>query len=147
RVARRIGGHPPAQTLVFLRCASARTATARLDAAPGFRGASSCLHRAPSALCDCRGERTGDSAAFALHPPRARVLPFSDRAAPRGPSERESMTSATTQTPSFADLGVPARLVDVLVAEGRPTPFPIQQATLPSTLAGRDVLGRGKTGS
>jgi superfamily II DNA/RNA helicase len=57
------------------------------------------------------------------------------------------MTSATTQTPSFADLGVPARLVDVLVAEGRPTPFPIQQATLPSTLAGRDVLGRGKTGS
>ncbi|WP_261165716.1 DEAD/DEAH box helicase [Microbacterium sp. Marseille-Q6965] len=57
------------------------------------------------------------------------------------------MTSATTQTPTFADLGVPARLVDVLVAEGRPTPFPIQQATLPSTLAGRDVLGRGKTGS
>ncbi|OCG74552.1 DEAD/DEAH box helicase [Microbacterium sediminis] len=57
------------------------------------------------------------------------------------------MTSATTQTPTFADLGVPASLVDVLVAEGRPTPFPIQEATLPSTLAGRDVLGRGKTGS
>jgi len=57
------------------------------------------------------------------------------------------MTSATTQTPTFADLGVPASLIDVLVAEGRPTPFPIQQATLPSTLAGRDVLGRGKTGS
>ncbi|HLT66414.1 MAG TPA: DEAD/DEAH box helicase, partial [Microbacterium sp.] len=29
----------------------------------------------------------------------------------------------------------------------RPTPFPIQAATLPSTLAGMDVLGRGKTGS
>jgi len=52
----------------------------------------------------------------------------------------------TTQ-PTFAELGVPAALVDVLVAEGRPTPFPIQAATLPSTLAGRDVLGRGKTGS
>ncbi|WP_192814861.1 DEAD/DEAH box helicase, partial [Tsukamurella sp. 1534] len=29
----------------------------------------------------------------------------------------------------------------------RPTPFPIQADTLPDTLAGRDVLGRGKTGS
>jgi len=49
--------------------------------------------------------------------------------------------------PSFADLGVPANLVDALVAMDRPTPFPIQAATLPSTLAGMDVLGRGKTGS
>ncbi|MGI6878736.1 DEAD/DEAH box helicase [Microbacterium sp. gxy059] len=57
------------------------------------------------------------------------------------------MTSADTQTPSFADLGVPSVLVDALVAVDRPTPFPIQRETLPSTLAGRDVLGRGKTGS
>ncbi|WP_221586086.1 DEAD/DEAH box helicase [Microbacterium sp. G2-8] len=57
------------------------------------------------------------------------------------------MTSADTQTSSFADLGVPAYLVDALVAVDRPTPFPIQRETLPSTLAGRDVLGRGKTGS
>ena len=28
-----------------------------------------------------------------------------------------------------------------------PTPFPIQAATLPDSLAGRDVLGRGRTGS
>lgn len=57
------------------------------------------------------------------------------------------MTSESHPSPTFADLGVPARLVDVLVADGRPTAFPIQEATLPSTLAGRDVLGRGKTGS
>ena len=58
------------------------------------------------------------------------------------------MTTAPTQTePTFADLGVPSNLIDVLVAEGRPTPFPIQRETLPSTLAGHDVLGRGKTGS
>ncbi|MER7798244.1 DEAD/DEAH box helicase [Microbacterium sp. NPDC096154] len=57
------------------------------------------------------------------------------------------MTSADQQTPSFADLGVPSVLVDALVAMERPTPFPIQRETLPSTLAGRDVLGRGKTGS
>ncbi|WP_156760651.1 DEAD/DEAH box helicase [Microbacterium karelineae] len=57
------------------------------------------------------------------------------------------MTAAPAQTPSFADLGVPSDLVDALIAADRPTPFPIQTATLPSTLAGRDVLGRGKTGS
>ncbi len=48
---------------------------------------------------------------------------------------------------TFADLGVPAALVDVLAAQGKTTPFPIQADTLPDTLAGRDVLGRGKTGS
>ncbi|GAA4832389.1 DEAD/DEAH box helicase [Garicola koreensis] len=48
---------------------------------------------------------------------------------------------------TFAQLGVPAPLVDVLAAEGKTDAFPIQQQTLPDTLAGRDVLGRGKTGS
>ena len=48
---------------------------------------------------------------------------------------------------TFADLGVPARLVNALTAQGIVTPFPIQVDTLPDTLAGRDVLGRGKTGS
>lgn len=50
-------------------------------------------------------------------------------------------------TPSFADLGVPAPLVAALTARGITEPFPIQTATLPDALAGRDVLGRGKTGS
>ncbi|MCB1298616.1 MAG: DEAD/DEAH box helicase [Microthrixaceae bacterium] len=53
----------------------------------------------------------------------------------------------TAQTPSFASLGVPAPLVRVLAAQGKTEPFPIQLDTLPDTLAGRDVLGRGKTGS
>ncbi|WP_051215597.1 DEAD/DEAH box helicase [Granulicoccus phenolivorans] len=48
---------------------------------------------------------------------------------------------------SFADLGVPAELVEALRGMDRITPFPIQADTLPDTLAGRDVLGRGKTGS
>ncbi|WP_062203223.1 DEAD/DEAH box helicase [Demequina salsinemoris] len=47
----------------------------------------------------------------------------------------------------FADLGVPTQLTTVLEREGKTTPFPIQEDTLPDTLAGRDVLGRGKTGS
>ena len=54
-----------------------------------------------------------------------------------------SVLSETT----FASLGVPRALVDVLAADGVTTPFPIQAATLPDSLAGRDVLGRGRTGS
>src|ERR1700751_3618719 len=48
---------------------------------------------------------------------------------------------------TFAELGVPTRLINELAAQGIATPFPIQVDTLPDTLAGRDVLGRGKTGS
>ena len=47
----------------------------------------------------------------------------------------------------FAGLGVPAPLVAVLASGGITEPFPIQSATLPDSLAGRDVLGRGRTGS
>ncbi|WP_078311841.1 MULTISPECIES: DEAD/DEAH box helicase [unclassified Mycobacterium] len=42
---------------------------------------------------------------------------------------------------------MPAPLIDVLQAAGISAPFPIQAATLPDTLSGRDVLARGKTGS
>ena len=48
---------------------------------------------------------------------------------------------------SFADLGVPSPLLDVLNDAGISTPTPIQSATLPDALSGRDVLGRGRTGS
>jgi superfamily II DNA/RNA helicase len=48
---------------------------------------------------------------------------------------------------TFAALGVPEPLVRVLAADGKLTAFPIQADTLADTLAGRDVLGRGKTGS
>ncbi|GAA1952488.1 DEAD/DEAH box helicase [Nocardioides panacihumi] len=48
---------------------------------------------------------------------------------------------------SFTDLGVPARLSALLEQRGITTPTPIQAATLPDSLAGRDVLGRGRTGS
>src|SRR6201989_3035436 len=58
---------------------------------------------------------------------------------------RTTVTSKTTKT--FAELGVPAPLINVLTTRGITDPFPIQVDTLPDTLAGRDVLGRGKTGS
>jgi superfamily II DNA/RNA helicase len=49
--------------------------------------------------------------------------------------------------PSFAELGLPEPVVHALAAGGFTEPFPIQAATLPDTLAGRDLLGRGQTGS
>jgi len=52
-----------------------------------------------------------------------------------------------TITPSFAELGVPNALVNELTTLGITAPFPIQVETLPDTLTGHDVLGRGKTGS
>ncbi|HMT49934.1 MAG TPA: DEAD/DEAH box helicase, partial [Dietzia sp.] len=48
---------------------------------------------------------------------------------------------------TFADLGVPSPLLDVLSGGGIISPTPIQSATLPDAMSGRDVLGRGRTGS
>ncbi|MDI5961902.1 DEAD/DEAH box helicase [Streptantibioticus silvisoli] len=56
-------------------------------------------------------------------------------------------TPALPAVEAFADLDMPAPLLAALGAEGVAVPFPIQAATLPNTLAGRDVLGRGRTGS
>jgi superfamily II DNA/RNA helicase len=48
---------------------------------------------------------------------------------------------------TFAQLGVPSDLADALVGSGITSPFPIQAATLPDAIAGRDVCGRAPTGS
>ncbi|WP_288831724.1 DEAD/DEAH box helicase [uncultured Corynebacterium sp.] len=48
---------------------------------------------------------------------------------------------------SFAELGLPTPLVRVLEKQGITEAFPIQEAAIPDALAGRDVLGRGPTGS
>jgi superfamily II DNA/RNA helicase len=61
--------------------------------------------------------------------------------------QRHAPPESLSMTSSFAALGVPARLVTALAATGIDAPFPIQEATLPDSLAGRDVLGRGRTGS
>ena len=57
------------------------------------------------------------------------------------------MSGSGTAGAAFADLGLPAPLVDALASVGINTPFPIQADTLPDSLRGRDVLGRGRTGS
>ncbi|MCQ4082029.1 DEAD/DEAH box helicase [Streptomyces sp. RB6PN25] len=58
-----------------------------------------------------------------------------------------STTPALPPVASFADLDMPTALLTTLTAQGVTEPFPIQAATLPNSLAGRDVLGRGRTGS
>ncbi|MFF8606120.1 DEAD/DEAH box helicase [Streptomyces sp. NPDC015346] len=58
-----------------------------------------------------------------------------------------TITPALPAVEAFADLDMPAPLLAALSAQGVSVPFPIQGATLPNTLAGRDVLGRGRTGS
>nr|WP_239551738.1 DEAD/DEAH box helicase [Brachybacterium muris] len=57
------------------------------------------------------------------------------------------MNGSLVTSPDFARLGVPSVLTDALAPLGITTPTPIQAATLPDSLAGRDVLGRGRTGS
>ncbi|SCY26454.1 Superfamily II DNA and RNA helicase [Streptomyces sp. 136MFCol5.1] len=59
----------------------------------------------------------------------------------------ESMTPALPAVEAFAELDMPAALLKTLAAQGVTDPFPIQGATLPNSLAGRDILGRGRTGS
>ncbi len=72
-----------------------------------------------------------------------------DRTSPRPTGPRPAaavLTEAPTAT-TFTELGVPAPIVAALARLGVVTPFPIQAATLHSSLSGRDVLGRGRTGS
>ncbi|MEU1169535.1 DEAD/DEAH box helicase [Streptomyces microflavus] len=59
----------------------------------------------------------------------------------------EMVTPALPAVEAFADLDMPAALLKTLTAQGVTDPFPIQGATLPNSLAGRDILGRGRTGS
>ncbi|WP_137994397.1 DEAD/DEAH box helicase [Streptomyces vilmorinianum] len=64
-------------------------------------------------------------------------------------TEAAEATEAESSEPTitFADLGLPEGVVRKLAQNGVTTPFPIQAATIPDALAGKDILGRGRTGS
>ncbi|MGW7431423.1 DEAD/DEAH box helicase, partial [Streptomyces sp. NPDC054861] len=68
-------------------------------------------------------------------------------------AELESLETESTEaessepTVTFADLGLPEGVVRKLAQNGVTSPFPIQAATIPDALAGKDILGRGRTGS
>ena len=50
-------------------------------------------------------------------------------------------------TTTFAQLGLPESLVRALAKQDVVEPFPVQAATIPDALAGRDVCGKAPTGS
>ncbi|MET3806244.1 superfamily II DNA/RNA helicase [Nakamurella sp. UYEF19] len=90
---------------------------------------------------------------FADHAPRSNDRPAADRPSPvtAGSLFAAAKTVTADAAPvvgiSFAELGVPEKLIKPLAVLGAVNPFPIQAATLPVSLTGRDVLGRGRTGS
>ncbi|MFF5919685.1 DEAD/DEAH box helicase [Streptomyces flavochromogenes] len=59
----------------------------------------------------------------------------------------DSLDEPAEPTITFGDLGLPDGVVRKLAQNGVTTPFPIQAATIPDALAGKDILGRGRTGS
>ena len=61
--------------------------------------------------------------------------------------EAEAITATDVEGVTFGDLGLGGNIVRELAALGAASPFPIQAATIPDVLAGKNVLGRGKTGS
>ncbi|WP_423920027.1 DEAD/DEAH box helicase [Frigoribacterium sp. 2-23] len=61
--------------------------------------------------------------------------------------QAEVVTAADVEGVSFGDLGLGDNIERQLASMGAAAPFAIQAATIPDVLAGRDVLGRGRTGS
>ncbi|MFH8567851.1 DEAD/DEAH box helicase [Streptomyces sp. NPDC017993] len=62
-------------------------------------------------------------------------------------ADAQTPDAAAEPTVTFASLGLPEGIVRKLAQNGVTTPFPIQAATIPDALAGKDILGRGRTGS
>ncbi len=61
--------------------------------------------------------------------------------------EAAVITAGDVEGVTFADLGLGSNIVRQLASMGAEAPFAIQAATIPDVLSGKDVLGRGKTGS
>jgi ATP-dependent RNA helicase RhlE len=57
------------------------------------------------------------------------------------------MTDDTTQTPTFASLGLAPELLDALRDAGYTQPTPIQADAIPIALKGRDLIGLAQTGT
>ena len=59
-------------------------------------------------------------------------------------SDHDDMPAATA---GFADLGLSAPVLEALAAVGYESPSPIQAATIPVLLTGRDMVGQAQTGT
>ncbi|QSX76130.1 DEAD/DEAH box helicase [Lysobacter arenosi] len=63
------------------------------------------------------------------------------------PNTPSTDPSADTPSIKFSDLGLPEPLMRALADVGYESPSPIQAATIPPLLEGRDVLGQAQTGT
>ncbi len=79
--------------------------------------------------------------------PRILSLGCSVRPKERSPRLSSTVLGADAPPMSFAELGLPNALVDVLRRQGITQPLPIQSATIVDAMAGRDVSGMAPTGS
>ncbi|MFC4335583.1 DEAD/DEAH box helicase [Salininema proteolyticum] len=84
--------------------------------------------------------------------PAEEEAPVAEAPAEEAPKQEDAPAEEAPEKPEkkalgFDDLGLPDTIVAALASKGITEPFPIQTATIPDALNGRDVLGRGRTGS
>ncbi|MFE6283015.1 DEAD/DEAH box helicase [Streptomyces sp. NPDC057877] len=77
------------------------------------------------------------------------VMPEGTQDAESVQDTQDTQDTDVEQAPeiTFAGLGLPEGVVRKLAQNGVTSPFPIQAATIPDALLGKDILGRGRTGS
>lgn len=99
-----------------------------------------------------RGERPGEGAGGSAKASPAPAPPHARR--PPAPPEKKFArldakltTARDVEGLSFGDLGLGGNIVRTLGELGAEQPFPIQAATIPDALRGRNVLGRARTGT
>ncbi|MGO2187058.1 MAG: DEAD/DEAH box helicase [Microbacterium gubbeenense] len=113
--------------------------------------------RAPRRFDDKRDDRRDDKRSDS---PRTQNAWQDRREAPQRTAKQEahidvvherltadSVAAEQVEGQSFSDLGLGDNICRALLELGAPSPFPIQAATIGPILAGKDVLGRGRTGS
>lgn len=76
-----------------------------------------------------------------------RKLNENDVPAPEAEMQQAETTATADEEATFADLGLDARLVQAIAAQGFLKPTLVQRRAIPLALNGRDVLCKAKTGS
>ncbi|WP_123340155.1 MULTISPECIES: DEAD/DEAH box helicase [unclassified Curtobacterium] len=91
-----------------------------------------------------RDDRSGPRRSFD-EPERGKFVPADDVKLAK--LQAESTVASDVEGVTFGDLGIGGNISRALQELGASSPFPIQAATIPDVIAGKDVLGRGRTGS
>ncbi|MFF1879578.1 DEAD/DEAH box helicase [Leifsonia sp. NPDC058230] len=103
----------------------------------------------PRRSFDDRGDRAprrdGNSTFYPNRDEKGAFTPEADVVLER--LEADAIQAKDVEGVSFGDLGIGGNIERALADLGAASPFPIQAATIPDVLAGKDVLGRGRTGS